>query len=130
MVELQFSDDASAGEIELLFDELSSKLPDEIAQNLRWVTRSDAQRDTASAMLDASLAYADRVISYDEVVPPGTVDIYNPGVAAGRLYVVGINGQTLDGASEEDIVVVDSVPDELPPVAALITSDLQTPLAP
>ena len=63
------------------------------------------------------------------MVPPGTVDIYNPGVAAGRLYVVGVNGQTLDGATDQDIVVIESVPDELPPAAALITSDPQTPLA-
>lgn len=129
LIELEFSDDPSAAEVARFFEQLSGAAPPAIADALEWVVRSPAQEDTAIAMEQADLAFADRIARYREVYPAGTISVYNEGIAAGRLLYVGEGGGELAEADENDILILEHVPDWLPPAAALITDAPQTPLA-
>ncbi len=129
LIELEFSDSPSADEVAHYFDLLMATLPAEIGNALEWVIRSPEQEAVAQEMAAAELRFHDRIVRYRELVPAGQVAVYNPGIAAGRLLLVdGVNTQ-LGDATENDIVLVEDVPDWLPPASALISSSPQTPLA-
>lgn len=129
LIELEFSDTPSAEEVAHYFDLLMATLPGEIGNALEWVIRSPEQEAVAQEMAAAELRFHDRIVRYRELVPAGQVAVYNPGIAAGRLLLVdGVNTQ-LGDATENDIVLVEDVPDWLPPASALISSSPQTPLA-
>ena len=129
LMELEFSDVPTAAEVARYLDLLAATLPSEIADRLEWVLRSPDQEAVAVAMEAAEARYHDRIVRYADLVPAGRVEVYNVGVAAGRLLVVdGVNA-TLADARETDVVVIENVPDVLPPASALITSAPQTPLA-
>lgn len=129
LMELQFSDRVTPEDVARYFESIIATVPDEIGSSLEWIIRSAEQEDTASEMQANDLAFADRVVRYDEIVPPGQVDVYNEGIAAGRLLLVEEGGKQLSDATDTDIVIIERVPDYLPPANALITSDPQTPLA-
>jgi hypothetical protein len=129
LVELEYSDDVSPTEVELFFDRLTPSLPEEIGSNLEWVIRSPHQESVAMRMVAESLPYADRVVRYNELVPQGQVSVYNEGIAAGRLLFVDGDATQLTDAQDTDILIMENVPDWLPPANALITSSPQTPLA-
>jgi hypothetical protein len=129
LIELEYSDKVTPAHVAGFFDRLRPTLPAEIADNLRWVIRSPAQEAVAQQMAAEQLPYHDRIVRFSELVPPGTAAVYSGGVTAGRLLFVGDGGAQLGDAKEGDIVVTERVPDWLPPVNAMMTSDPQTPLA-
>lgn len=135
LMELQYSDDADGDLIGLFFDRLTETLPPEIAESMEWVIRSPIQESTALEMAASDAPYADRIVRYSEIVPPGETRVYNPGIAAGRLRLIepaedgsGIDA-ALGAASSTDVLVLRDVPDWLPPANALLTATPQTPLA-
>jgi hypothetical protein len=129
LIELEYSDDVTPEHVARFFDALIPILPPEVGQRLEWVIRSPSQAATARLMADNDLPYGDRSVPYSELVPAGTVAVYNEGVTAGRLLYVGEDGASLGSATDTDILITERVPDYLPPAAAVITSDPQTPLA-
>ncbi len=129
LMELQFSERVTPEEMSLYFDSVLATLPEQIGSSLEWIIRSAEQEDTAAEMEANDFAYADRVVRWSEIVPPGAVEVYNEGIAAGRLLLVEDGGKQLSDARDTDIVLIERVPDFLPPANALITSDPQTPLA-
>jgi len=129
VIELEYQDDPEPSEIETFFEMVASSVPDEIGANLEWVIRSPAQAVVAQTMAAGRLPYHDRVLTYSDLVEAGTVAVYNEGIAAGRLLLIGDGGSRLSDAREDDILLVETVPDYLPPGRALISSAPQTPLA-
>jgi hypothetical protein len=129
LLELEYSDIVTPERIANYFDRLTPVLPAEIAEQLQWVVRSPHQQAVAEQMADQRLAYFERVVRYGDIVPAGTVAVYNQGISAGRLLYVGDDGAQFADARSGDIVISQSVPDWLPPASALITGDPQTPLA-
>ena len=129
LIELEFTDDPTANDIASFFESLAATLPAEIGDNLEWVVRSPQQEQLAQLMADEGLPYNDRIVRFSEIVPPGQVGVYNEGIAAGRLLLIEEGGAQLSDAVDTDIVLVENVPDWLPPAAALISSAPQTPLA-
>lgn len=129
LIELEYSDEVTPAEVELFFERLIPTLPEAIGAQLEWVTRSPFQESVAERMRDEGLPFADRVVRYGDLVPQGQVTVYNEGVTAGRLLLVGDGETALTDARDDDIVIMAGVPDWLPPANALITSDPQTPLA-
>ncbi|MBN94489.1 MAG: hypothetical protein CL928_10515 [Deltaproteobacteria bacterium] len=57
------------------------------------------------------------------------MEVYNPGLTAGRPRMIRFGEAGLEDARSTDILVLDEIPDYLPPCAALITSVPQTPLS-
>ncbi len=129
LMELQFTDRVTPEEIAHYFDSVIATLPDQIGSQLEWIIRSAEQDDVAVEMTANDFAYADRVVRWSDIVPPGEVEVYNEGIAAGRLLLVEADGEKLSDARDTDIIVMERVPDFLPPANAIITSDPQTPLA-
>jgi len=111
------------------FRSLEAVLPPEVAAELHWVTRSNPQHELADRMRAGRLAYWDRTLRYSELAVRGEVEVYNPGLAAGVLRVVRSGDGGLDRSRPADALVLEDVPDWLPPGAALITAVPQTPLA-
>lgn len=129
LIELEFSDAVTADDMTVYFDVLAASLPPEIGDNLEWVVRSPFQDGVATAMTESGHPLGDRVTRWRDVVPPGELSVYNPGIAAGQLLLVDETGSQLARATDTDIIVMEFVPDYLPPGSALLTSAPQTPLA-
>ena len=127
--ELEYSDEPTVEELEIIFDRLIATLPDEIGSRLKWVVRSPYQDDLALGLARFDHDLADRTVRYRDIVEPGQTAVYNPAIAAGRLLVIGEGGKDLSQALSTDIILIENIPDELPPAAALISSAPQTPLA-
>lgn len=127
--ELEYQDDVTHAELVVFFHELERTLPASIADRLRWLVRSPAQEELAVSMEEGDLAYHDRVLRYGELVVPGEVQVYSEGLTAGRLKVVRTGEPGLEESRSTDVLVVEEIPDYLPPCAGLLTSLPQTPLA-
>lgn len=129
LIELEFSDDVTPSDIETYVATLAPTLPVEIGDNLEWVMRSPHQIDVGEQMKATGHPLADRIVRWSEIVEPGEIAVYNPGIAAGQLLLVDESGSQLARATDTDIIIMEHVPDYLPPGSALITSSPQTPLA-
>lgn len=129
VIELEYHDDPTPPEIAKFFELISASVPADIGEDLEWVLRSPEQEAVAAILSASRLPYFDRVVRYRELVPPGQVAVYNEGIAAGRLLLIGPGGKDLSDAGDTDILLVENVPDFLPPGSALISSSPQTALA-
>ncbi len=129
LVQLEYTDEPDAADVAAFMQRLAATVPPEIGDALEWVVRSPAQERLAQQMAAGALPYADRIVRYSEIVAPGEVGVYNEGIAVGRLLLVEEGGARLTDAIATDIVIVENVPDYLPPASALLTSEPQTPLA-
>ncbi|MCP4503653.1 MAG: hypothetical protein GY822_27295 [Deltaproteobacteria bacterium] len=127
--ELEYSDNVSPEELKTYFETLFPTLPPTVGNQLKWLVRSPPQESTAQNMEQNALPYADRILRYDEITVAGEVEVYSGGLAAGRLRVVRAGESGLEDSTANDILVVEEIPDYLPPCAALITARPQTPLA-
>ncbi len=129
LFELEYGDQVNSTEIDLFFERITSSVGAEIGDELEWVVRSPGQEELAQQIEQSDSEYSDRIVRYSELVPVGEVDTYNDGLAAGRLRIVGDDDTSLSETTDQDILIVESVPDSLPPAAAMISSNPQTPLA-
>jgi len=126
--ELEHGDDISFTPLVGYFEALEASGPPEFA-DLKWLVRSVEQEQLAQRMEAEGLAYADRIVRYSELAEPGEIQVYNPGLTAGRPRMIRFGEDGLENARSTDILVLDEIPDYLPPCAALITSVPQTPLS-
>ena len=127
--ELEYSDSPTHAQLVRFFAALEGSLPAEVAAALHWVTRSPAQHALGDLMIEQRLPYWDRVLRYSDLARSGEVEVYSPGLTAGTLRVVRSGEPGLDAAAARDVLVLEDVPDWLPPAAALLTAVPQTPLA-
>ncbi|TNF26969.1 MAG: hypothetical protein EP329_20270 [Deltaproteobacteria bacterium] len=126
--ELEYVDRPELPEVERFFEVLGGSLPAEVSDQLMWLTRSPTQETLGAVIKSGGGPYAQRVLTYDDLVVDGEVVGYNPGVAAGYVHV--FQGEiTSTDADPDEIVILSRVPDDIPPVAALISAVPQTPLA-
>jgi len=127
--ELEYQDDPAIAQLDLFFTLLTERMPSEVAESLRWLARSADQKEIAEVFNASDSPFAGRTLDYTDLVIPGNFEPYNTGISAGRVRILKgaeIHQATLKAA---DIVVLDEVPDEISPVAAIITGVPQTPLA-
>ncbi|MGB3733376.1 MAG: PEP/pyruvate-binding domain-containing protein, partial [Ilumatobacter sp.] len=130
LIELEFSDEATAAQIATFFDVVGESVPDDIADGLFWVPRSRSQEQIAAEIEAGGGEHRAQIVRYDELAEPGDVQVYSPAIAAGRILVVTDGGRwSLGDAGPDDIVAIDRAPDDLPPGNGLITGTPQTPLA-
>lgn len=127
--ELEYRDAITYDDLMVFYSTLESTVPAHIVANLRWIVRSPAQEALAVVMEQNRLPYADRVLRYTELSTPGEVQVYHGGLVAGRVRVVRAGEPGIENATTTDILVLEEIPDYLPPARALITAVPQTPLA-
>ncbi len=121
-----------AGEAELLeiFRRLRQTLPPESAQKLQWLPHPAGVQDLNARVWQANHgAFAQKIVRYADLAVPGKAEVYTPGIAAGFLYFLKPGELHKADLPANAIVVLSEIPDELPPVAAILTAVPQTPQA-
>jgi hypothetical protein len=126
--ELEYADRADVSEIERFFSLLEAGLPEALRGKLRWVTRSGAQNAVATAMKTSGHRLASRTLRYADLVVEGAVEVYNAGIAAGRVHVLEPDFSP-SSVRETDLAVLPTVPDDIPPSRAILSDVPQTALA-
>ncbi len=126
--QLEYSDRISHAELVTFFETLVAAVPEQIGSDLLWLVRSPKQEVLAQQMAQQQLPYGDRILRYSDLSRPGEVEVYNPGLTAGRVLIVN-DGADLARANDESILVLPDIPDELPAATAVISAVPQTPLA-
>ena len=131
--ELEYSDPVEEPDLERFFAALSDALPGEIAKQLHFVARSPQQEQLVRRLRAREHALAERLTSYADLAIPGEVEVYNPGLIAGRLRKLPDDpdaaARVLTEGDPRVIWMLPAIPDELPPAAGLLTAVPQTPLA-
>ena len=111
------------------FERLEAAVPDPVAPQLRWLVRSLEQEELAASIQAGDGPYVDRILTYADLVVPGEVEDYNQGITAGtpvRLSKTSLGAAVM---GPNDIVILEAVPDDIPPVSGIVTAVPQTPLA-
>jgi hypothetical protein len=129
LFELEYGDDGTEAQVLRFYEWAKAALPSEVAQELRWLARSDVQEERGAEMTAKGGALAGKIVSYADLVVAGTVVTYNAGLVAGRIKRIYKGELGAATVGPRDIVVLEEVPDYLPPVAAIVTAVPQTPLA-
>jgi hypothetical protein len=127
--ELQYSDEPSREDIEAFVSLLEDSLPTKIASELRWLVRSPAQERLVASLERDGHRIAGMAIPYSAIATPGELEIYNPGIVAGRLRRIPADDPRLWQTRPNDILILDALPDHLPQASAILTAIPQTPLA-
>jgi hypothetical protein len=131
--ELEYSDELDLATLERFFAVLHESLPAEIAEQLHFIARSPPQLDLISRMRADEHRLAGRLTSYADLAIPGEIEVYNPGLIAGRLRKLPSDPELaatlLTAGDPQAIWIMPTVPDELPAAAGLLTATPQTPLA-
>jgi hypothetical protein len=126
--ELEFVDNITHAELVRFFERLKATLPTDIGNQLFWVVRSPKQETFAQDVEHQQLPYFDRILRLKDLAAPGETEVYNEGLTAGRLKVIA-SGEPFNETSATDILILEDVPDLLPPAAGVVTAVPQTPLA-
>lgn len=125
---LEYTDAMTHAELVQVFEHLDRAAPPEARGQVLWVVRSPQQELLARDMEGRQLRFYDRVLRLKDLAAPGEVEVYSGGLTAGRLKVIR-SGEPLTGTTSDDVLVLEDVPDLLPPAAGVITAVPQTPLA-
>lgn len=126
--QLEFSDAIIHSELVKFFEVLEAAVPPEVRGNLYWVVRSPQQETLATDMEAQQLRFHDRIVRLKDLAVTGELEVYNGGLTAGRLRIIR-SGESFEGTSPGELLMVEDVPDFLPPAAGVITAVPQTPLA-
>lgn len=131
--ELEYADPVDELELGRFFAALADALPPEISEQLHFIARSPQQEQLVRRLRKREHPLAERLTSYAELAIPGEVEVYNPGLIAGRLRKLPNNrkaaAKLLTEGDPRAIWMLSAIPDELPPAAGLLTAVPQTPLA-
>lgn len=127
--ELEHEDKPNEAMIQRLADILTPKLA-KLPSPLHWLARtSEFQEQLADEIQQRKSNWAARTHVYADLVVPGAMAAYNRGAAAGQLKFIGKGQLGRTTLRPTDIAVLEEIPDELPPVAAIVTAVPQTPQA-
>lgn len=131
--ELEYGEAVDAERLAGFFTHLRATLPATIADELHYLARSPDQAQLVAELRRQRDPLAERLTSYAELAVPGEVQVYNPGLIAGRLRRMPDDPERaaalLTAGDPRAIWMMAGVPDELPAAAGLLTAVPQTPLA-
>ncbi len=128
LFELEYGDRISHPDLVRYFQALEASLPGDVGPRLQWVVRSPGQQALADEMKAGRLAYWDRVTRYQDLAIPGEVEVYGAGITAGIPRRIR-SGESMGTGRSDDLLVLEEVPDWLPPASGLVTAVPQTALA-
>lgn len=126
--ELEYGDVPTASDVERFFEVIGDALPDGVGDQVIWIVRSDAQKKVATTIDGGGGPLAGRWTTWDMLQVPGESQTYNPGISAGIVNIFE-PGETPLVDAAKTIAVLREIPDDLPPVAAIVTNVPQTPLS-
>lgn len=123
--DMVFNDSPTAAEVEKMWTRLSKSL---FIADLKWLPRSKEQEALAQT-LKANKSWQKRIISYDDLIIPGEISIYSAQNVAGIPIYFAKGEYDPSRLTSDNIVMLDELPDDLPPVRGIITSVPQTELS-
>ena len=126
--QLEFGDTVTHAELVTFFEAVTANVPAEVANEVRWLVRSPDQEAFAQTMEREQLRFHDRILRQKDLTVPGEVEVYSAGLAAGRLVRLK-SGSSLETATASSLLLLEDVPDFLPPTSGVVTAVPQTPLA-
>ncbi len=126
--QLEYGEQVDAATLGAYFSALRASLPATVAAELRFLARSPAQEALVRGLRASDHPLRTRLLLPDEVSARGGYAPYHRGVTAGFLKLVEPSDPTHD-LPPDAIAVLARVPDDLPPVRAILSDVPQTPLA-
>lgn len=126
--QLEYIDIPTHEELVHFFEQIDATMPEEVRGQAKWLVRSPKQEELAQLMEQQGLRFHDRILRQKDLATDGELEVYNGGLTAGRIRIVRA-GETLTDARGDELLVLEDVPDVLPPAAGVITAVPQTPLA-
>lgn len=130
LIELEEGDEPLDVELRALFAALQGALPADIGAALQLLVRPNAQQEALGKRLGGKAGWlAGRVVRYDDLVVPGRAVAYTPGVTAGTLRLLRKGEDPMTSLAPNDIVLLETLPDALPPVAGILSLHEQAPQA-
>ncbi|MFO0747330.1 MAG: PEP/pyruvate-binding domain-containing protein [Myxococcota bacterium] len=127
--DLEYLELVTEDSVAAYFAHLRAHLPPAIADQLRWVAKSPQQQNIAKLMRLAGGPLADKILTYDDLVVDGAVEVYNGGIAAGFVHILEPDHWSAADVAPDDIVILPLVPDDVPPTRAMVSGVPETPLA-
>ncbi len=127
--DLEYVESVTEQSVSAYFRHLAAHLPPEIGEQLVWIARSPQQEGVAGAIKAGAGPLKDRVLTYDDLVVDGAVEVYNPGLTAGYINILPPGGWSPADVHPDEIAVLSRVPDDIPPVRGMVSGVPQTPLA-
>jgi hypothetical protein len=126
--DILFDDALTKEELEIFWNRLSGSVREDMKEMLRWVPRSGAQ-DLLADQLANDPVWKNRIVREKDLVAPGKSEVYSEGAVAGKVKYFPRG--TFDPAevTPDEIIVLEELPDELPPVRGIVTSVRQGELA-
>lgn len=95
---------------------------------LKWLPRSQPQEKLAD-LLRQKPEWKDLIVRAQDFIAPGETKVYSSGGNAGRLKYFAKGKFDPAAIEPEDIVLLEELPDDLPPVRGILTSVPQSPLS-
>ncbi len=130
MIELEHTDQATEAELRKLYESVRAALPAASQGQLRWLARTSLYQETLAKTLKTQGGWwAGKVMTYDGLITSGVVTGLTTGITAGRLRWVRRGENPMTVLEPNDIALLETAPDRVPPVAAIITATPQTPHA-
>lgn len=127
---LEVPEQANEATVLAYFARLAKVLPAEVYAQLYWLSRGNPAQDALVAQLRKGAGpLAKRALYPTDLVAPGQVEGYTVGITAGRLRKLDANQLGSATFDRRDLLLLPNVPDELPPVAGVLTAVPQTPQA-
>ncbi len=127
--ELEYNDRVTPSAVARFVAKLEAALPSDVGPRLRFLARSPQQEGVVASIRGGTSTLKDRVLTYDDVVIDGDVEGYNPGITAGRIKLFPSGTFSPTDVGPETIAVLERIPDDIPPVAGIVTAVPQTALA-
>jgi hypothetical protein len=126
--ELEYTDVPTVADVTRFFEVLTEALPPGVGDQMLWLVRSTSQKNIALQIDRQGGPLAHRWTTWESLQVPGDWQTYNPGIAAGIVKIIPAGEVPVVDISKT-IAVLREIPDDLPPVAAIITAVPQTPLS-
>ena len=127
---LEYPDAPSESQLAHFFARLQAMLPADVASKLLWLARtSDAQEQLARQLRQSGGPFATRLLTYADLIQVGQTTAVLPGTHAGlvRRFETEPPGPLQVEAS--DVVLARTVPEDLPPVGAVLVTEAMLPLS-
>lgn len=129
-VSLEVPEQANEATVQAYFARLAKVMPAAAYAQLYWLSRGNPAQDALVAQLrKGSGPLAKRALYPTDLVAPGQVEGYTQGITAGRLRKLDATQLGSATFDRRDLLLLPNVPDELPPVAGVLTAVPQTPQA-
>ncbi|MGE3760196.1 MAG: PEP/pyruvate-binding domain-containing protein, partial [Pseudobdellovibrionaceae bacterium] len=123
--DMVFNDQPSEADVNVFNKRIEAALN---RTDIKWLPRSQSQ-EALAIQLSTQEKWKNKVAFYEDFIIPGEVTFYSGKMAAGKLKYFPKGKYDPTSVKPEDILLLEELPDDVPPVRGIVTSVPQTALA-